>query len=280
MRAATIRECCVNKCPSLTSSDAFKASLAIATTARLFASLENRARGAFDVIAVHFCCDSNISPINIGKFFFASRSLKTLFLVSELFCFFNPLRTVDRFRFVILFILIYNIYARSIKIVNFYFLFVFVTNYRFWQILFLISWSEHRSIREIRLVGRRTGTLCAKSSLAKGEKSTDSTGGIQWQRPRSMHVVAYGGALSGFSLSSFAPVPVPLLFSHSSLTFFFSHSSLTFCVSLALFVILFWSTTSANELNFSSRYMYTGCIHNLANRKEINQCHGFGGEIL
>lgn len=154
---------------------------------------------------------------------------------------------------------------------NFYFLFVFVTNYRFWQILFLISWSEHRSIREIRLVGRRTGTLCAKSSLAKGEKSTDSTGGIQWQRPRSMHVVAYGGALSGFSLSSFAPVPVPLLF---------SHSSLTFCVSLALFVILFWSTTSANELNFSSRYIYTGCIHNLANRKEINQCHGFGGEIL
>lgn len=119
MRAATIRECCVNKCPSLTSSDAFKASLAIATTARLFASVENRARGAFDVIAVHFCCDSNISPINIGKFFFTSRSLKTLFLVSE--SFFNPLRTVDRFRFVILFVLIYNIYIckGSIKIVNF-----------------------------------------------------------------------------------------------------------------------------------------------------------------
>lgn len=121
MRAATIRECCVNKCPSLTSSDAFKASLAIATTARLFASVENRARGAFDVIAVHFCCDSNISPINIGKFFFTSRSLKTLFLVSE--SFFNPLRTVDRFRFVILFVLIYNIYIYickgSIKIVNF-----------------------------------------------------------------------------------------------------------------------------------------------------------------
>lgn len=121
------------------------------------------------------------------------------------------------------------------------------------------------------------GTLCAKSSLAKGEKSTD----YRWYPVTKTSVDARGSVrwrtirlLSLWLRSCSCPSPFSLLLSYS-------HSSLTFCVSYALFVILFWST-NANELDFSSRYiyMYTGCIHNLANRKEINQCHEFGGEIL
>lgn len=46
----------------------------------------------------------NISPINIGKFFFAYRSsLKRHYSPSFVLLFFNPSRTVDRFRFVIFF---------------------------------------------------------------------------------------------------------------------------------------------------------------------------------
>lgn len=67
----------------------------------------------------------NISPINIGKFFFAYRSsLKTLF--SEFcFAFFNPSRTVDRFRFVIFFfffVIYIYICKRSIEKVNILFI--------------------------------------------------------------------------------------------------------------------------------------------------------------
>lgn len=57
----------------------------------------------------------NISPINIGKFFFAYRSsLKRHYSPSFVLLFFNPSRTVDRFRFVIFFFFfVIYIYARD-----------------------------------------------------------------------------------------------------------------------------------------------------------------------